>query len=39
MTALAAGSTRSQLTQAVWKRFLSPKNCAQPGAMGLDATV
>jgi len=25
--------------QAVWKRFSSPKNCTQPGAMGLDATV
>jgi hypothetical protein len=25
--------------QAVWKRFFSPKNCTQPGAMGLDATV
>ena len=24
---------------AVWKRFLSPKNCTQPGAMGPDATV
>jgi hypothetical protein len=27
------------LTQAVWKRFSSPKNCTQPGAMDLDATV
>ena len=27
------------LTQAVWKRFSSPKNCKQPGAMDLDATV
>jgi hypothetical protein len=26
-------------TQAVWKRFSSPKNCTQPGAMDLDATV
>ncbi len=25
--------------QAVWKRFSSPKNCKQPGAMDLDATV
>jgi hypothetical protein len=25
--------------QAVWKRFSSPKNCTQPGAMDLDATV
>jgi hypothetical protein len=28
-----------RLTQAVWKRFSSPKNCKQPGAMDLDATV
>jgi hypothetical protein len=27
------------LTQAVWKCFSSPKNCKQPGAMDLDATV
>jgi hypothetical protein len=27
------------LTQAVWKRFSSPKNCKQPGAMDLYATV
>jgi hypothetical protein len=25
--------------QAVWKRFSSPKNCKQPGAMDLDATI
>jgi hypothetical protein len=25
--------------QPVWKRFSSPKNCTQPGAMSLDATV
>jgi hypothetical protein len=30
---------RLQMTQAVWKRFSSPKNCKQPGAMDLDATV
>jgi len=29
----------TRLTQAVWKRFSSPKNYTQPGAMGLDATV
>jgi hypothetical protein len=27
------------LTQAVWKRFSSPNNCTQPGAVDLDATV
>jgi hypothetical protein len=27
------------MTQPVWKRFSSPKNCTQPGAMSLDATV
>jgi len=27
------------MTQAVWKRFSSPKNCTQPVAMDLDATV
>jgi len=27
------------MTQAVWKRFSSPKNYTQPGAIGLDATV
>jgi hypothetical protein len=29
----------SKMTQAVWKRFSSPKTCKQPGAMNLDATV
>jgi hypothetical protein len=29
----------TRMTQAVWKRFSSPKNCKQPGAMDLDATV
>jgi hypothetical protein len=27
------------MTQAVWKRFSSSKNCKQPGAMDLDAIV
>jgi hypothetical protein len=32
-------AVKAALTQAVWKRFSSPKNCKQPGAMDLDATV
>jgi hypothetical protein len=34
---LMVKSTR--MTQAVWKRFSSSKNCKQPGAMDLDAIV
>jgi hypothetical protein len=30
---------RPFLAEAVWKRFSSPNNCMQPGAVDLDATV
>jgi len=30
---------RSEMIQAVWKRFSYPNNSKQPGVMDLDATV
>jgi hypothetical protein len=39
MAGLAAGSTRSRMTQTVQKRFSSSKNCTQPGTICVDTTV
>jgi hypothetical protein len=38
MAGLTDSSTRSLMTQAVWKRISYPNNCKRPGVMDLDAT-